>query len=378
MVKFVLNTTKHDAGTQVCIFDLHKRLIKEGYSAVLNDWDNYSEYDFAVFMAYDHEMAKARLKNQNLKIILVDPKLTSKKLISDARNADLLVVSSVEQRDAFLRLNTNCHIHHMFPTYEKLSKTHQNRDKIHLIYHGNRVHIDAMRDAVGAAIVKIAKDFTIEFSCIYNIKQLGHADLQYLSDAGVKVNHVQWSSENMIHQLNEADIGILPNELPIHNKSDALHFTTSDCNHYAFEPFDHLLRFKVSTNPGRIYPFVQAGLPVISDFCPSSSQFIKDGESGFIVSGVQGWCFALQKLCADSTLRQQYAEQLAKSVHQDYSMQVSKFVRACQNIELTSSLDPSFVSTVLKEQLKYDNYPRPQENLFRWCRRQLRRVARHL
>ena len=70
-MRFVLNTTKEDAGAQVCIFDLHERLNKEGYSATLNDWDNYGDYDFAVFMAYEHEMAIARQQNHKLKIIFI-------------------------------------------------------------------------------------------------------------------------------------------------------------------------------------------------------------------------------------------------------------------------------------------------------------------
>lgn len=377
-MKIVLNTRSSDAGSQVCIFQLHRRLLKAGFQAKLNDWNNYSSYEIAIFMAYDHEMEKAKEQNNDIKIILADPKLTSKKLINDAINADMLLVSSVEQRDSLLRINANCHIHYMFPIFHKLDKTHQKQDDINIAYHGNRVHIDAMKFLIGDALLTLSKFKKIKLCLIYNIEKLGLADFTFFEEKGLSVEHIQWSPETIVTELNKADIGILPNELPIDNKATALRTLSTNASDCAFEPFDHLLRFKISTNPGRLSPYVYAGLPVVSDFSPSASQFIKDGESGFIVSGSAGWCFALAKLASNPSLREKLSTNLALNVETEIENQIDKLKTEIEKLSHENTIVFSDWPSVFDEQMRYDNYPRPQENLFRWCRRQLRRFTRYL
>ena len=376
-LRFLLNTHRDDAGTRVCITDLHANLCAFGAHVTLNDWSAYRDHDIVVFMGYDNDIKRALRENPNIKIVLADPKLTSREFIWAAKEADLLLVSSVEQRDAFLRLNPNILIHYMFPKMEVRPSQHFDRSELVVAYHGNRVHLEAMRTSVIPALVALAKSRPVEFLCAYNLAHLGRAELPSLEEAGIKVSHVQWSDETLIDTLAQADIGIMPNELPIRNRQDSLRHTALPIGNFAYEPFDHLVRYKVSTNPGRLLPFVCVGIPVIADFCPSASQFIFDGESGFIVSSPHGWHYALSRLAESKELRQSCADRLRERVISTQQGQAKAFVHACKN--LVRRLPPHIpgADTAEDEQRLFNEYPRPQETPQRWLRRQVRRLLRH-
>ncbi len=366
----------NDQGAQVCIYDLYKQLLKSGAEAVLNDWVNYNYYDFAIFMSYDHDMEQARLKNSNIKIILADPKMNTKVGINAAQSADLLLVSSIEQRDAFLRLNPNILIHYMFPEMNPKIINHINHSKLCVAYHGNRVHLEAMRQNVLPALEAFAKVYPVELLCIYNINMFGKVNFNELEKHGVKVRHVQWNKESLLDELSKADIGIMPNELPIRNRHSALIDTAFPIGEFAYEPFDHLVRYKISANPGRLVPFVCAGLPVIADFCPSASQFIRDGESGYIASSPEGWYYAFTRLAESETLRRLFAERLSKCVLKRRQQQVDNLQIACKKLNINQPLY-RFQSTNLELELSYLNrYIKPQrsfsERLVSFIRRKIK------
>lgn len=376
-MRYLLNTHRDDAGTRVCVIDLHAQLSALGLHATLNDWSAYKDNDVVVFMGYDHEIERARRDNPNIKVVLADPKLASREYILAARQADLLLVSSVEQRDAFLRLNQNVLIHYMFPEMEARHRQHDDHAGVVVVYHGNRVHLEAMRGSVVPALVALAQSHPVELLCIYNLAHLGRADLPGLEEAGIKVSHVQWDGDTMLDTLARADIGIMPNELPIRDRQEALRHTALPIGNFAYEPFDHLVRYKVSANPGRLLPFACAGLPVIADFCPSASQFIRDGESGFIVSSPHGWHFALSRLAESAQLRQSCAERLRDIVFAQQRDQAQAFVHACNNLVRRAPPDIPDAETAEDEQRRFNDFPRPQETALRWLRRQLRRLLRH-
>src|SRR4249919_720379 len=117
-MRFVLNTRSDTAGAVASIFALAQRLRKAGFDATVGDWTRYEQYDVAIFMGYDHELGKARAQNPAIKIGLADPKQSRQEWIDAARAADFLLVSSVEQREAFLRLNRASFVLLMFPLVE--------------------------------------------------------------------------------------------------------------------------------------------------------------------------------------------------------------------------------------------------------------------
>ena len=120
---------------------------------------------------------------------------------------------------------------------------------------------------------------------------------------------MQWT-DGFAARLARADIGIAPNELPLRDRALALESTAYTDGELAYEPFDHLVRFKASTNPGRLYAFAVAGLPVVSDFVPSAAQFLLDGESGLLACSPHGWFEALESLAASAELRTRLAAAL--------------------------------------------------------------------
>ena len=140
IMKYLLNTHFDDNTTRVCIFDLYAELSGLGLHATLNDWSGYKNYDIVVFVSYDHDIERARRENPNIKVVIADPKLTSRKNIWAAKQADLLLVSSVEQRDAFLRLNPNILIYYMFPQTVVAPRQHLDHAGVVVAYQGNRVH----------------------------------------------------------------------------------------------------------------------------------------------------------------------------------------------------------------------------------------------
>jgi len=376
-LRFLLNTRRDDAGTRVCITDLHANLCALGVHATLNGRSAYKDHDVVVFMGYDNDLKRARRENPSIKIVLADPKLTSREFIWAAKQADLLLVSSVEQRDAFLRLNPNILIHYMFPEMEVRPSRQFDRTELVVAYHGNRVHLEAMRTSVMSALVALAKLRPVELLCIYNIEHLGRAELPGLEEAGIKVRHEQWKEDTFLDILSQADIGIMPNELPIRDRQNSLRHTALPIGNFAYEPFDHLVRYKVSTNPGRLLPFVSVGLPVIADFCPSASQFIFDGESGFIVSSPHGWHYALSRLAESKELRQSCADRLREKVISTQQGQAKAFVHACENLLRRAPADIPGSDAAEDEQRLFNEYPRPQETPQRWLRRQMRRLLRH-
>jgi hypothetical protein len=371
-LKFLFNTRCDDAGTRVCIYDLQQHLSRLGFDTTLNVWNDYRSYDVVVFMGYDSSILNARYQNPNIKVVLADPKLTSKKYIKAAIDADLLLVSSIEQRDSFLRLNQNILIYYMFPDFPRRLKNHTNNKSLILAYHGNRVHLDAMQHFVSPALSALARERPVELHCIYNIAHLGLSDLSHVQSRGVQVKHIQWNPDTLLDDLSLADIGLMPNELPIRERLEALSQTAYPVGAYAYEPFDHLVRYKVSSNPGRLFPFACVGIPVVADFCPSASQFLRDGVSGFIASSPHGWYFALNQLALSSHLRQSCAYNLYTALHEQLHHQVLEFVRVCQNQSVSR---PPYIDhlSFLLEQRKYNDFPRPQETFLRWLRRQIRR-----
>ncbi len=312
-MRFVLNTRLDDAGTRASIVGLAERLRMAGVDATLGDWDGYERYDVAIFMGYDDDAERARRANPGIRIGLSDPKQSRQEWIDAARDADFLLVSSVEQREAFLRLNRNIVVLSMFPLVPIGERVHTNDGPLVVGYHGNRVHLEAMAGTgVRAALEELGRVREVEFVAVYNVAARGRALHGVPDERLVRVRHVQLASDlapgttvstSILDELPRMDIGIVPNLLPIRDVRQALRQTATPEPSLAFEPFDHLLRFKASSNPGRLYPFARLGVPVVADITPSLAQYVLDGVSGYLAASPEGWFEALDRLADDPALR---------------------------------------------------------------------------
>ncbi len=316
-MKFVVNTKYNAAGT-IILNGLIRRLKESGYSVDRNNWNTYQGYNIAIFMAPDSEVSRAKKNNPKIIVGIFDPKTKTKKQRDEVRCADFIVVSSIEQRETFLQYNKNIFIYYMFPDIISSVMKHEKKEKITIGYHGNKQHLDSMRD-VSLALDEISKNKNIEFTAIYNIKKLGKWKLN--TPKHCKVNHVQWSEDDFVEVLKKCDIGIVPSltPVPVWVRILGRPFRSFIFNNEGYHSNDHMIRFKYSNNPGRLYVFSQLEIPVVTEFTPSSSQIIEDGKSGFLVGGKEGWKSALLRLIDEHTLRQSISQALRVRIEESFS-----------------------------------------------------------
>ena len=381
-MRIVLNTRVDDHGSRLGIHGLAGRLRAAGVEVEVNDWGRYERYDVAVFLGYDHDIEAARRRNPRLRIALFDPKQSRAEWIEAARQADFLLVSSVEQRDVFYRLNRNILIWSMFPPMPAVEKVHVEKEPIVVGYHGNRVHLECMRDTVRPALEELARRRPIEFWALYNVAELGRAELGVPDESLVRVRHIPWTpdlypgsavSPQFYTELAQVDVGIVPTELPVRGKVRALERIAYRERRFMYEPFDHLIRLKASTNHGRLYPFARLGIPVVTDFAPSCSQFVRDGESGFVVSSPYGWLEALEALCDSAELRNRLAAALRRTLDAEFDRQVGEFLAFCEAPLKPAPARISGWPTAEEEVARLGRYRSPAQPLWRRALRRTRR-----
>jgi hypothetical protein len=324
-MKFIINTsyTHQSAGRRV-LETMVRRLPGAGHTVARNDWDNYANYDIAIFMAPDSKIREAKKNNSKIICGLFDPKLTLHRQKEEAKAADFLLVSSIEQREAFLKYNKNIFIYYMFPDTVDIKKEHKEKEKIIIGYHGNKQHLDAMAEA-SAALDEVAKDHKIEFMAIYDIKKLGRWRLN--TPKICPVRHIQWSAETFLNDLSQCDIGLVPSSLPV-TKLFARPLRSLIYNPEGYNRNDYVVRYKMSNNPGRIYVFSQLYIPVITDFTPSACEIIKDRHSGMLVGCKEGWEEALKKLVNNVSLRQSLSNNLKDYIDKNCSPDIT-FEKFC-------------------------------------------------
>ncbi len=321
-MRFVINTNYEAAGTKVCVDDLIPHLESAGHSVTRNDWKGYDKYDVALFMAPDSKVDEAKKINPNIIAGVMDPKLTLKRQREEASRADFVLVSSLEQRDIFYAYNKNVVIYFMFPHVPPQEKIHVKISKetpVKIGYHGNKLHLHCMT-ALSQALDELAEKYNIEFCPVYNVKKLGQWKLNRPKKC--KVVDVQWSDSSFYNDLHACDIGVVPSMIPVPKYRGRIFtrtFISYVWNRIGYFRDDYILRFKYSTNPGRLYVFSQLGVPVVADFVPSHVQMIQDGVSGRIVYSKESWYQAIEELILDTQKRNDLSKNLRTFVDSTYS-----------------------------------------------------------
>ena len=321
MSNIVVNTEYEGAAQVTLIDEMIPRLERAGHTVTRNDWERYGEYDVAIFMSKDSRVREAKRRNPKLVTLIMDPKLVRGDRNAENRAADLLVVTSIEQRDALLPLNTSIFVYHSFPRIEQRVKQHTKTSPTILAYHGNKEHLQALDPTVTKALTRLAGEHPIELWAVYNYERLGK--WRHSLPSAVLVRHIQWTPDVYEKRLMQADIGICNNHLPVPHLAHLFArswFKRPDWRRgYAYRPNDYVVRYKYSSNPSRIYPFAQFGIPVVSDFIPSASQVIRDGDSGFIVNGSAGWYWAFKRLVQNPALRTRMGRVLADTFQNHFN-----------------------------------------------------------
>jgi len=310
----VLINTNYSAACTDMLFELGEKFQRAGHNVVRNDWNHYEKYDLIFFVAKDPDIQTAKKKNPEALVGLMCPWING-----DARAADFLILDSIEMRETFLSYNKNYHIFYFFPEIKYISKTHTEKEKIVIGYHGNKIHLNCAQD-MSRALDRLSETYPIEFKAIYNIKDNG----KWTKHAPKKcpVRHIQWSAETFYEELKESDIGAVPAKIPVNKTIGNIttRFLSSfPINWPRYYGSDYLLRFKHATNPMRAYSFSQLDVPVVAEFLPSYCQMIRDSHSGFLVYSEEGWYHALKKLILDAKLRTTMSKNLKTYLDDNFS-----------------------------------------------------------
>ena len=324
-MNIIINTNYEAGGTKVFVDDLVPRLLAAGHTVSRNDWEGYKKYDLALFMAPDSAVDKAKEINPNIITGIMDPKLKTRFGRTQARMADFVVVTSLEQRDIFYAYNKNVAIYFTFPEVPPRHKEHvDKKDEIIKIgYHGNKLHLNCMK-TLSAALDDLADKYKIEFRPIYNIKKLGLWKANRPKKC--KVVDVQWTPGEFYNDVYECDIGVIPSMIPVpgwRGRVFTRTFFSYIWNRLGYSSDDYILRFKYCTNPGRLYVFSQLDIPVVVDFVPSHVQMVRDGVSGSIVYSKESWYRGIESLIVDAQKRNEYSENLRQFIDNNYSTDLS-------------------------------------------------------
>ena len=197
--KILFYCKKKTAGSRVCIFDMYKKFKDLNFYCFLNKED-FGSYDFIFIMGNEEEGIKI-LNKSKAKIIICDPKQTSIDSIKLTCHADLLLVSSIEQRDDFLKFNDNIIVWPMFPDIKLKEKKHTKKNDITIIYHGNKVHLEALSSDIKHAIEQISTKKRIKLKLIYNIEKLGFQKKSLPNTPSLEVEHIQWNDIDFLKHI---------------------------------------------------------------------------------------------------------------------------------------------------------------------------------
>jgi hypothetical protein len=282
-------------------------------------WTNVNEevFDICIFTDFNGDIKNLKTIYPGAKYVLVDPKMNNKKQIINVRLSDLVVVSSIEQFEFANQFNKNVKIHYWYRYLEnssiKFLKINNNNDAIEILYHGNKIHLEAIGNTLKPALERLNRVHNIEFTAIYNINKLGKWTKSVPKN--VKINHVQWSEDNYLNVISNSDIGVIPNFIPesrlqISFYLNKLYLLIRFLRTMNINKNDYKLRFKHNSNPGRLYEFAITQTPVVAEATLSLAQEVEHGTSGYLVLSESGWYSALNSLILNQQLRRDFGEKL--------------------------------------------------------------------
>jgi len=221
------------------------------------------------------------------KLVICDPKVTSCLELRYLRITAAYIVSSFEQESAWSWTNIPCYILPMFTPTHIISSSSSTDiplpppTKPFAIYHGNRVHLENFFQNYRSSLRTLVQ--YINFALVYNFEILGRVRPETYKIDPSSFFHYQFSHSSLRKLSAAAAFGIVPTLLPSNS-----HFIPDIFNlrplhfQHAFEFFDHIMRFKSSSNAGRCHLFASQNLPVVAEASPSISSIIHHRYSGFL------------------------------------------------------------------------------------------------
>ena len=291
--------------------------------------NNPETLDFCFFSDNDTSAQKLLEINPNLKIALIDPKINNKTQEANLKLSHLAIVSSIEQAELAFRFNPHIFINHWFrylkkPAEKWVRGEKSNSQLIDIVYHGNKVHLEASHRTLLPALERLATEFPIRFVAIYNIQKLGV--WKRFVPKNLSVKHQQWDPESYLKTISDSDIGVIPSFTPqINGKMSYLINKSSlfirDHRTHNINKNDYSIRYKHNSNPGRLHEYALCSIPVVAEATLSMAQSIEHMDNGFLVLGEEGWYVYLKKLILDSEYRRTVGEKLHNSFFEKNSIE---------------------------------------------------------
>lgn len=251
---------------------------------------------------------------------LADPKMLTREDRIVARSVDFSLVGSVEHQVAVLGIGGFPILMHWLPQLQPPSSLFKNRsatDRVKLLYHGNRVHLETIPKRALRGLDDLAGNLPLELEMHYRSKKVGRW-VPSVKLKNLELRHVEWQEPNVWNAVRGCDIGLVPNLISARPlKSGPIwpqHLGAGPFNKFGKRADDYQLRFKLTSNAGRIYPFGYYGVPVIADFYPSSAEVIRDGLDGFLVIDPLQWAEKVRILAMDSQKRSDMGASLRRRV----------------------------------------------------------------
>ena len=288
---------------------LHKECFFEGSLEIEKfSEQNIDKYDWIFVMSYEddlkimHKIDKSKYK---LKFALIDPRLPIKKDI--IRKIDLIILDSLEMEDFYIKYNIPIFKYVAYPNIRIQDKKNSDKKEINLGYHGNFDHLNEMSDFIINALERLGGEFQINLNLLYNFEKKKKFEKKIRN---IKINHIQWSISNFKSFLENCDIGIVPNlKINFFNKLRE-----------SSNPINYSLKFKLSSGPGRIMPFVINSIPVVCDMYPSTIALIDNYENGFLCYSESAWYRSMKILSRSIDTRIKIGKNLNKKLFPEYSI----------------------------------------------------------
>lgn len=285
--------------------EIYRRLLQEMNESTGSSFHfggrDYENYDVIIFMGYDPDFVQARKVNPKATIGIIDVRPASGIPLA---GADFLLANGVEMKDFWA--GSIPHILVYEPSWlVSDGRADQDTDDstLRIGYHGNLVHLNEMYPRITKAIEAVAKDRSVEFTAVYNVKNLGRWTIGLPDPNIVKTQHIQWGESVFNDYLRNVDIGITPNMTPFRNPLSAKRSHRVSRRAYLDDDTDTIIRYKSNSNAGRMMVFAQYAIPVVSDPFPSAAKFIGDEVGGLMSTTAGGWYSALNQLAESKEYR---------------------------------------------------------------------------
>ena len=153
--------------------------------------------------------------------------------------------------------------------------------------HGSYTHLSKVNPHLKKALEEFSQNVRISLKIISNPMP------KKWVDGKPKIKNIVVSDYNFTTFSNDilkCDIGLVPN---ITDNSPFFKKTSKTKGLYKN---DFFFRFKNKSNSGRMFAFIQHGIPVIADLTPSHLHILGNPENGFAVFNKDGWLNAFKEL----------------------------------------------------------------------------------